>query len=80
MAVREWLPGLAQAIGAPKPRHVPRWVARLMGEHLVVMMCEVRGASNERAKRELDWAPRWPSWRDGIPALAQQREEVPARA
>jgi nucleoside-diphosphate-sugar epimerase len=78
--VREWLPAVATAIGAPPPRHVPRWVGRLMGAHLVTMMCEVRGASNERAKRELGWTPRWPSWRDGIAALAPAREEVPARA
>ena len=45
--VREWLPALAEAIGAPPPRHVPRWVARLLGEHVVAMMCEIRGASNE---------------------------------
>jgi nucleoside-diphosphate-sugar epimerase len=76
--VREWLPAMAEAIGAPPPRHIPRWVGRLLGEHVVVMMCEIRGASNERAKRELDWTPRWPSWRDGIAALAQPREAVPA--
>jgi nucleoside-diphosphate-sugar epimerase len=72
--VREWMPFVAKAIGAPPPRHVPRWVGRLMGEHLVVMMCEVRGASNERAKRELGWEPAWPTWREGIPALARSRE------
>ncbi len=71
---REWLPAVAEAIGAPPPRHVPRWVGRLMGEHLVVMMCEIRGASNERAKRELGWEPAWPTWREGIPALASRRE------
>ena len=49
--VREWLPGLAAAIGAPPPRKVPRWVARLMGEHVVALMCEVRGASNAKARR-----------------------------
>ncbi len=67
--VREWLPALAQAIGAPKPRHVPRWVARLMGEHLVVMMCETRGASNAKIKAQLDWEPNWPTWREGFSAL-----------
>jgi 2-alkyl-3-oxoalkanoate reductase len=76
--VREWLPAMAEAIGAPPPRHIPRWVGRLLGEHVVVMMCEIRGASNERAKRELDWAPRWPSWRDGVAALANAREPVTA--
>ena len=78
--VRVWLPAIAEAIGAPPPRHIPRWVGRMLGEHLVVMMSEIRGASNERAKRELDWTPRWPSWREGVAALAQAREEVPARA
>ena len=74
--VREWLPAVAESIGAPPPRHLPRWVGRLMGEHLVTMMCEIRGASNARAKRELGWAPAWPSWREGIPALAAPRKEA----
>jgi len=78
--VSDWMPYVAKAIGAPPPRHIPRWVGRLMGEHLVVMMCEVRGASNERAKRELGWELKWPSWRQGIPALAGTRQEVSARA
>ena len=76
--VREWLPGLAAAIGAPPPRKVPRWVARLMGEHVVSLMCEVRGASNAKARSELDWAPRWPTWREGFAALGATR--APARA
>jgi 2-alkyl-3-oxoalkanoate reductase len=78
--VREWLPAIAELIGAPPPRHVPRWVGRLLGEHVVVMMTEIRGMSSERAKRELEWAPRWPSWRDGVAALAQPREPAPAGA
>jgi 2-alkyl-3-oxoalkanoate reductase len=75
-AVRDWLPYLADTIGSRPPRHIPRWVGRLMGEHLVVMMCEIRGASNERAKRELGWTPTWPTWREGFAALARPREEV----
>jgi nucleoside-diphosphate-sugar epimerase len=71
--VREWLPGVAAAIGAPPPRRVPRWVARLMGQHLVVLMCEIRGASNAKARSELDWAPRWPSWREGFAAMGATR-------
>jgi nucleoside-diphosphate-sugar epimerase len=67
--VREWLPAIAAAIGAPPPRRFPRWVARLMGEHVVALMCEVRGASNAKARRELDWAPRWATWREGFAAL-----------
>ncbi len=65
-----WLPALAQAIGAPPPRKVPRWVGRLLGEHVIAMMCEARGASNAKAKALLDWEPRWTSWREGFPALA----------
>jgi nucleoside-diphosphate-sugar epimerase len=65
--VAEWLPVLAEAIGARPPRHVPRFLARLlMGEHTAVMMTGVRGASNAKAKRELHWRPRWSSWRDGF--------------
>jgi nucleoside-diphosphate-sugar epimerase len=76
--VREWLPALAAAIGAPPPRKVPRWVARLMGAHLVTMMCEVRGASNTKARVELGWTPQWPTWREGFAALGATR--APARA
>jgi nucleoside-diphosphate-sugar epimerase len=65
--VREWLPALASALGAKPPLRVPRWVGRLaIGEGGAVMMTEVRGASNEKAKRELDWRPRYPSWRQGF--------------
>ncbi len=68
-AVAEWLPALAQAIGAPKPMHVPRLVGRLLaGEAGVVMMTEIRGASNAKAKRELGWEPRHTSWREGFAA------------
>jgi nucleoside-diphosphate-sugar epimerase len=65
--VREWLPALAEAIGARPPRHVPVWLARLLaGEVGVVLMTEVRGASNMKAKQELGWALRHPSWRQGF--------------
>jgi nucleoside-diphosphate-sugar epimerase len=71
---REWVPALARAVGAKPPRHVPRWVARLAaGEHAVAMMCEVRGASNAKAKRELGWTPAWPTWREGFAALSAVR-------
>ncbi|HEY4829862.1 MAG TPA: NAD(P)-dependent oxidoreductase [Solirubrobacteraceae bacterium] len=67
--VSEWLPGLAVAIGAPRPWHVPRWVGRLAaGEAGTVMMTEIRGASNAKAKRELGWQPRHASWRQGFAA------------
>ncbi|HEV3001551.1 MAG TPA: NAD(P)-dependent oxidoreductase [Solirubrobacteraceae bacterium] len=67
--VSEWLPALAAAIGAKPPRRIPRWMARPMGAHLVVMMCEVRGASNGKARTKLDWTPRWPTWREGFERL-----------
>ena len=65
--VSEWLPALAAAVGARPPRQVPAWVARLAGgAHVVVLMTEVRGASNAKARRELGWRPAWPSWRQGF--------------
>jgi 2-alkyl-3-oxoalkanoate reductase len=67
--VREWLPGLAQAIGAKPPRRVPRFVGRLLGAHVIQLMCEARGASNARAKALLDWTPSVPTWREGFAQL-----------
>jgi nucleoside-diphosphate-sugar epimerase len=67
--VAKWLPALAQELGAKKPMRVPRFVGRLFaGEAGVVMMTDVRGASNAKAKRELGWRPAHPSWRDGFAA------------
>ena len=64
---RDWMPELARALGAKPPRHVPRWLGRLLaGEAAAVMMTEVRGASNEKAKRELGWNPQYASWRQGF--------------
>jgi 2-alkyl-3-oxoalkanoate reductase len=65
--VREWLPVLASALDAKPPRRVPRWLGRLLaGEVATAMMTEARGASNAKAKRELGWQPRYPSWRQGF--------------
>jgi len=67
--VAEWLPALAEAIGAPRPWHVPAFVGRVFaGEAGIVMMTEMRGASNAKAKRELGWAPQHASWREGFAA------------
>jgi nucleoside-diphosphate-sugar epimerase len=67
--VHEWLPVLAQALGAKPPRRVPTWLARLLaGEAVTVMSTEARGASNAKAKHELGWTPRYTSWRTGFPA------------
>jgi nucleoside-diphosphate-sugar epimerase len=65
--VREWLPVLARALDAKPPRRIPRWLGRLAaGEMATLMMTEVRGASNAKAKRELGWQLRYPSWRLGV--------------
>ncbi|MBV8956824.1 MAG: NAD(P)-dependent oxidoreductase, partial [Solirubrobacterales bacterium] len=65
--VADWLPALAQTLGAKKPMRVPRFVGRLFaGEAGVMMLTEVRGASNAKAKRELGWHPAHPSWREGF--------------
>jgi 2-alkyl-3-oxoalkanoate reductase len=65
--VAEWLPYLAQCLGAKPPLHLPTWVARLAaGDVVVRMMTDVRGVSNAKAKRVLGWRPRWSTWRDGF--------------
>jgi nucleoside-diphosphate-sugar epimerase len=65
--VSEWLPYLAECAGAKRPRRLPKWLARLLaGEMVVGMMTEGRGFSNAKAKRELGWELRYPSWRQGF--------------
>lgn len=65
----EWLPYLAACAGAKRPMRIPVWLARLLaGDQAVVMMTEGRGFSNAKAKRELGWQPRYPSWRQGFKA------------
>ncbi len=65
--VAAWLPAAAAALDAKPPRHVPTWLGRLLaGEAAAVMMTEVRGASNAKAKRELGWQPVHPSWRESF--------------
>jgi nucleoside-diphosphate-sugar epimerase len=65
--VKEWLPVLAQRLGAKPPRHIPAWVAKLVASPAAVaMMTEARGASNAKAKRELGWTPAHPTWREAF--------------
>jgi 2-alkyl-3-oxoalkanoate reductase len=66
--MREWLPALAAAVGAKPPYHVPGWVGGLVMGKALTMMTEARGASNAKARKELDWTLRYPSWRAGFPA------------
>lgn len=76
-AVSNWLPALAEAMGAPAPRRMPSWLARMiLPEHLWSMMTEVRGASNALFKSTFNWFPSYASWRAGFPAeLARRRVE-----
>lgn len=65
--VADWLPALASVLGARRPMRLPRWLGRLAaGETAVMMMTEARGAANAKAKRELGWTLRYPSWRQGF--------------
>ena len=79
-AIRDWLPVLARALGAKPPRHFPRWLARpVVGEPVVMMQTEARGASNAKAKSELGWTLRYPSWRQGFAEVYARRHAEPAR-
>jgi len=69
--VAEWLPYLADVVGAKPPRRVPVWLGRLVaGDFAVSIINEIRGSSNAKAKRELGWQPKYSSWRDGFKELA----------
>src|SRR5262245_35794601 len=69
MPAREKVRQQAQTLGANKPMRVPRLIGRLFaGEAGAMMMTELRGASNAKAKRELAWRPAHPSWRQGFAA------------
>jgi nucleoside-diphosphate-sugar epimerase len=73
--VAEWLPAVAQTIGARKPMRVPKFVGRLFaGEAGVVMLTDTRGASNAKAKRDLGWRPAHPSWREGLAEAVEGRD------
>ena len=78
--VSEWLPGMAEALGATRPRRVPKWVARIAAGRVgVMMMTEMRGVSNAKAKRELGWQPSYASWRQGFAeGLSAAAEPAPA--
>jgi len=77
----EWLPVLAEALGARSPRHVPLWLARLIaGKGMVMMAAGSRGASNAKAKQELGWTLRYPSWRQGFAAAYAAAASADGRA
>ena len=70
--MRDWLPALAAATGAKPPYHLPGWVGALVMGKTITMLTEARGASNAKAKKEMGWTLRYPSWRDGFPAAYGQ--------
>jgi nucleoside-diphosphate-sugar epimerase len=77
--VREWLPAVAAMLGAKPPFHLPKWLARIAaGEHLVAMMTQSRAGSNAKARRELAWRPRYPSWRAGFAEIAGHEARLAA--
>jgi 2-alkyl-3-oxoalkanoate reductase len=70
--VAEWLPYLAEVVGAKPPLRAPAWLGRLLaGGYVVAQMTTARGASNEKARKELGWDPRYASWREGFRALVR---------
>jgi nucleoside-diphosphate-sugar epimerase len=71
--MREAVPALAASMGAKRPRRVPLWLAKLFGGGLVTMMSQGTGLTNAKAKRELGWIPKYPSWRQGFPAAYSGR-------
>jgi 2-alkyl-3-oxoalkanoate reductase len=78
---REFIPAIAEALGAKPPLRIPAWLGRLLaGEVAVTMMTEARGSSNAKAKRELGWQPIWPSWREGFRRGLETPVPLPARA
>jgi 2-alkyl-3-oxoalkanoate reductase len=70
--VAQWAPYLASCLNVKPPMRAPAWLGRLLGGEMIAeWMTQGRGASNEKAKRELGWTPEYPSWRDGFPVWAQ---------
>ena len=79
--VAEWLPYLAQLAGAKPPLRLPAWLGRLLaGEFVVAQMTEVRGASNDKARTQLGWKPRYGSWREGFRAWVSGPGDVSSDA
>jgi nucleoside-diphosphate-sugar epimerase len=65
--VATWLPALAKAVEAKPPYKIPYWLGEIViGKAGMPIMTQIRGGSNAKAKRELNWAPVYPSWRIGF--------------
>jgi 2-alkyl-3-oxoalkanoate reductase len=67
--VWEWIPSVAQLLGAKPPHRVPEALVRIgAGKFLSYLMCDQPAVANHRARTELSWVPRYPDWHDGLPA------------
>jgi nucleoside-diphosphate-sugar epimerase len=74
--VAQWLPYLSECLGVKPPMRAPAWLGKLLaGELVVALMTQARGSSNAKARRELGWAPGYPSWRDGFPVWVKAAEQ-----
>ena len=71
--IREWLPVLAAALSAGPPRHLPEWAGGLVMGSGLDMLIQARGAANAKAKKELGWTPRYPTWREGFAAMKNDK-------
>ena len=76
----DWVPALAEALGAKPPRRFPTSIARLIAGPGLAMLTESRGASNAKARRELGWQPRHPSWREGFASAYGERADETSRS
>jgi 2-alkyl-3-oxoalkanoate reductase len=74
--LKEWLPYLAEEVGAPRPMRIPLWLANLIaGDAAVRMFTRGRGVSNGKIKRELGWRPIYASWREGFKTIIGQESD-----
>jgi 2-alkyl-3-oxoalkanoate reductase len=78
--MRDWLPVLAQAVEAKPPRHFPTWMARLVAGPGLTMLTDARGSASAKARHELGWQPRYPTWREGFAAAYAKRPDTVGRS
>jgi nucleoside-diphosphate-sugar epimerase len=78
--MRDWVPVLALAVRAKPPRHFPTWTARLIAGPGLTMLTEARGSSNAKARHELGWQPRYPTWREGFAAAYGEHPDAAGRS
>ena len=67
VAVSALFEAIAQRMGAPRPRHVPVWLARwFAGERAVAYFTRSTRTSNARFRRDFGWSPQYPTYREGL--------------